>query len=243
MSSQTDSYEVMRLNGTAVERLCDRLHSVLGPLEIFCPRDDITAFQVELSKRLHGWKEWKQILEDNASSLKAVVGEQLLYQREPYLRIARPRKPEDQVGIHRDTHYGSSDKEWVLWIALTNATEGAELRILPGSHLQPEEAYPWTQEPNPDCPAGSEKHWLGFRYAPKRMSPEVEAMTVPVSCRVGEAILFNCAAVHGQILNTARWTRISLDIRLVNALAEINLKRGVHENLYVPLGAALMEVA
>lgn len=235
---QADGYEILRLRGTAVERLCERLNAILGPLEAYAPEADITADQVAASKAIHGMQQWRDILIDNAERLREVVGQKLLYQREPYLRIARPHRPEDQVGIHRDTHYGSSECEWVLWVALTDAVDGAEFRILPGSHLQPDEAYPWTQAQNPNVSQGSEKHWLGFRYAPKKMADWVEEATLAVPCRIGEAILFNCNAVHGQKQNTARWTRMSLDIRLVDAEAQIALDRGIHGQLYVPLREA-----
>ena len=229
-----DGYEVINLKGEAMHRLRGRMWALLGDLESYAPEGDITKAQVEASKKLHAMPEWRELLRDNAETLKAVVGEELLYQREPYLRIARPGRREDQVGIHRDTHYGTSEYEWVLWVALTDATDGAELRILPGSHLKPDSAYPWTQEPSEDCTKGSDKHWLGFRYAPKRMSAEVEAATVPVPCKVGQAILFNCNAVHGQIANAATWTRMSIDIRVVDARARIKLDRGVHGDLYEP---------
>lgn len=230
-------YEVLTLRGDAVYRLRDRLEAALGILAHYAPTD-LTEQQVAASKRLHAMPEWREILTDNVEALAAVVGDDLLHQREPYLRVARPNRPEDQVGIHRDTHYGASADEWVLWVPLTNATHGAEMRIMPGSHLLPEEALPWTQFHSPDCPRGSDKHWLGFRYAPKRMSLDVEAATLPVSCRLGEAILFNSACVHGQIVNGAPWTRVSIDIRLVDARATIQRARGLHGDLYKPLRIA-----
>lgn len=232
-----DGYEVIRLRGSAPARLRGRVESMLGTLEDYAPQGDISAEQVAVSKRLHAMPEWKEILVENADQFRSVVGENLMYQQEPYLRIARPGCTQDQVGIHRDTHYGSSEHEWVLWVALTDTQPGAELRILPGSHLAADDAYPWTQGESEDCEQGSDRHWLGFRYAPKRMSAAVEAATVPVPCKVGEAILFNCNAVHGQIVNSSSRTRFSVDVRIVDASAKIDVKRGIHGNIYVPLGA------
>jgi len=236
----SQGYEVLSLLGNSVYRLRDRLESRLGILAHYAP-EEIIEQQVQTSKHLYGLREWRDILVDNAGILTGLLGPDLLCQREPYLRIARPWKPEDQIGIHRDTHYGASSSEWVLWIPLTNATDGAEMRILPGSHREPEEAYPWTQEQNATCERGSDRHWLGFRYAPKRMSSEVEARTVPIPCRVGEALLFNSACVHGQVLNTAPWTRVSIDIRLVPASTPVEHERGIRLNFYESL--SVMEVA
>jgi ectoine hydroxylase-related dioxygenase (phytanoyl-CoA dioxygenase family) len=234
-----DGYKVVRLNGDAVFRLRDRLGNAIGHLQSLWMHDeDITAEQVAASKQLHAMSEWREVLLDNEELFLEAVGEEILYQREPYLRVARPGRLQDQIGIHRDTHYGASSHEWVLWIPLTDATDGAELRILPGSHLKDEDAYPWTQASVPACERGSEKHWLGFRYAPKRMSAEVEAQTVPVPCPLGSAILFNSACVHGQIVNRAPWTRVSIDVRLVDASAPIEWTRGLRGSLYEPLRVA-----
>lgn len=230
-----NGYEVLTLRGDAVYRLRDRMANTLGALHSLWQHvGEIAAEQVAASKRLHAMPEWTEILHEHEETLREVVGEELLYQCEPYLRVARPGRVQDQIGIHRDTHYGASEHEWVLWIPLTSATAGAELRILPGSHLEPEGAYQWTQEAGA-CERGSDKHWLGFRYAPKRMSAEVEAATVPVPCELGQAILFNSACVHGQIVNLAPWTRVSMDVRIVDALAPIQAERGLHGSLYRPL--------
>lgn len=228
-------YHVFTLEGDAVFRLKGRLMQNIGNMEAF-DHKDFTKKQVELMKKLHGMWEWKEIVEDNKEKIAYFTGiENVLYQKEPYLRIARTNKPEDNLGIHRDSHYGASDKEWVLWVPLTNATRGGELRILPTSHLEPDEAYPWTKEENTEVLKGSEKHWLGFRYAHKKMSKEVEDSCVPVPCLVGEGILFNCACVHGQKINLAPWTRFSMDIRLADKNADIQRNRGLHGEIYAEL--------
>ena len=227
-------YELLTLRGDAVYRLRDRMAAILGSLWSYAPESMIEP-QVAASKRLHRMAEWLEIIEELAPVLTEVVGADLLYQKEPYLRIARPGRREDAIGIHRDTHYGASPSEWVVWVPLTNATDGAELRIMPNSHLLPESAFPWTQDGPADCEKGSDKHWLGFRYSPKRMAPDVEAMALPVPCRLGQAILFNSACVHGQVVNAAPWTRVSIDIRVVDAKAEIQGRRGLHGDLYEPL--------
>lgn len=228
-------FQRIDLKGDAVYRLKSRLEAHTGPLELY-DASDFTQKHVELMKKIHQMWEWKEIIEDNADQINYFAGiVNLLYQKEPYLRIARTGRPEDNIGIHRDTHYGASDKEWVLWVPLTNATRGGELRLIPASHKEPDERYPWVQVENPEVEKGSDKHWLGFRYAPKKMSPETEALCVPVPCFVGEAILFNCACVHGQIVNKAPWTRFSIDIRLADEKSDIQRNRGLHGDLYARL--------
>lgn len=221
-------YGVFALAGDDVFALRIELRDLAGRLESYAP-EDFGGRNVEIVKAFHRLEHWKAILGQNRAQLEAVVGAELMYQREPYMRILRTGRLEDSVGIHRDTHYGASLDEWVLWIPLTHAINGAELTILPGSHLKPEDAYPWTQQQG-DCERGSERHWLGFMWAPKRMDKSVEDQCVPVPCRVGEAILFNTNCVHGIKVNQAPWTRWSIDIRLVEA-AKVR-QRGVHGEMF-----------
>lgn len=226
-----NGYYVLNLQGDAVFRLKMRLYKDIEKLEKL---DDIIPAQTKLLKRIHAVSEWVEIIEANAFELSQVVGDEMLYQKEPYIRIARSNKPQDNIGIHRDTHYGASPHEWVLWVPLTDCTNGAELRILPGSHFKPDDYYPYTII-EPQCDKGDDKHWLGFRYEPKKMSKETENKTIPIACRVGQAILFNSSCVHGQIVNTAPWTRVSMDIRLVNTDAPIQTERGLHGKIYTKL--------
>ena len=232
---KVDGYEVIDLTGDGVIRLVEAMTLAAGHLPRLNP-SDLVKEQTRLTHYLHDRiaHRWERILLDNASHLRQVVGEDVAFERTPYLRIARSGMPEDNIGIHRDTHYGASPAEWVLWIPLTEATDGAELRILPGSWTEPEEAYPWTQEPS-EVAKGSEKHWLGFLYAPKRMNADTEARCIPIPCRVGQAILFNSASVHGQIVNTAPWTRVSMDIRLISESAMVKSAAGVRGKHYQPL--------
>lgn len=225
-------YKVFKLNPDPVYRLKRELAKLTGPLESYQAWDEKewTTTHVFITKRFHEM-DWLSILKENRKAVERVIGE-FLYQKEPYLRIARPNRPEDNIGIHRDTDYGASKNEWVLWIPLTDAIKGAELGILPGSHLKD---YEYTQEVNEDVQKGSDKHWLGFRYAPKRFSKDIEDQVQPIRCMVGEAILFNCACIHGQNVNKAPWTRFSIDVRVVNKEAEFTKARGMHGEIYASL--------
>lgn len=206
------------------------MKDIAGTLEGYQPKD-LRREVLPIVKQFHAMP-WIEILHDNREHLEAVVGKPLMHQREPYMRVLRTGFVEDSVGIHRDTHYGTTAAEWVLWVPLVDAINGAELCILPGSHLEPEEAYPWTQEKGVE--RYSDDHWLGFMWAPKRMAREVEDACMPVPCRVGQAILFNTACVHGIKVNRAPWTRWSMDVRLVAAGEKTN-KHGIHGDIYTPL--------
>jgi hypothetical protein len=228
-------FQRFKLDGDSIFRLKARIEARTGPFENYSPEDFIDSW-VELSKRVHLMWEWEDLIQENLDKIKYFTGiENLLYQKEPYTRVARKDRPEDNIGIHRDTHYGATTEEWVLWAPLTHAIQGGELRMIAGSHNESDEAYPWVQVESDQVKRGSDEHWLGFRYAPKKMSAQTEALCSPVPCFVGEAIIFNSACVHGQVVNKAPWTRVSIDIRVCDVNAKVQKTRGLHGEIYSSL--------
>ena len=55
----------------------------------------------------------------------------------------------------------------------------------------------------------------------------------PVPMRVGQLLIFSLSLVHGSAQNTGKTTRWSSDVRVVNALAEVDLS--ARPDYYEPL--------
>lgn len=179
-----------------------------------------------------------EIVTRNLALLQQLVGIDLHVQRYPYLRIARPGRPSDVTGLHRDTLYGASPYELSLLVPFTDVTEAGALQVVSGSHAEPAAAYPALRRDAPGVEPGSRAHRLGFPYAPQELAPEVAARAEPVPLRVGQALAFGLGLVHGQSVNAAEQTRFSVDVRVVNSFAPVTLARGVRADYYEPLSAA-----
>jgi hypothetical protein len=197
-----------------------------------------TALQQQLTELF--WRErfGQRICAAQMSFLTRFVGLDLHVQKYPYVRFARPGARQDNIGVHRDTQYGASPYELSVWIPYVDLDEASALRVLPGSHILPESAFDYEQKPDPVVAKGSEKHKLGFPYAPKVLLGDVERTMVPVPIRLGEMLIFSLSLVHGQSVNAGAVTRLSTDIRLVNSLAPIAWERSVHADYYEPLNAS-----
>jgi ectoine hydroxylase-related dioxygenase (phytanoyl-CoA dioxygenase family) len=150
----------------------------------------------------------------------------------PYLRIARPGIAGDNVGYHRDTHYGRSPYEVSVLIPFVDLPSSMAIRIMPGSHVLPESDFPTTQHVSEDVEKGSFKHKLGFLYAPKVMAADVEARLEPVPLSYGQVLLFSLSTVHGQQVNEGPFTRFSADSRVVNDLAPVPRQASVSGEYY-----------
>jgi hypothetical protein len=202
--------------------------------------DDRRHFALLYQLSLRFWAEGlgPRIIVRNLSLLQRLVGFDLNVQTHPYLRAARPGRPGDTTGLHRDTYYGASPYEVSVFVPFMRLTVDSALRVVTGSHREPDAAYPFTQTTSPDVEIGSEKHQLGFPYAPRVLDPALDDRAEAVPLELGQALVFGLALVHGQCGNAGSATRFSTDIRVANALAPVAWSRGVRSDYYRPLSSA-----
>ena len=177
----------------------------------------------------------RAIILANLDLFRGLVGPDLHVQRDPYLRAVRPGTPGDAAPLHRDTYYGSSPYEVSVLVPFTEMTAESAIRVISGSHVAADSAYPYSQHVSPDVTIRSPKHRLGFPYAPRLLDPTLAERAEPVPLTVGQALVFGLSLVHGHGVSRGRQTRFSSDIRVVNSLAPVSWSRGVREDFYVPL--------
>lgn len=167
----------------------------------------------------------RKIIEKQLPLFKSFIGPDLFVQKDPYLRVTRSEKPQDNIGCHRNTFYGGSPYELSILVPYMNINEFSALQVMTGSHTLPENHFPTKQIKNSD-PAvqkGSAKHQLGFLYAPKVMDPLIASETIPIPLKLGQALAFSLSIVHGSVVNKGRITHWSSDIRVMNAFASVDL--------------------
>ncbi|MCB1085253.1 MAG: hypothetical protein KDK60_04045 [Chlamydiia bacterium] len=229
----------------ARKALQKQLNKILGkevPLEQYHTEveDDRrhTEIQVELTEFFRQKNFGKAIIEKQLPLFKPFMGLDLLVQRSPYLRMARPGKKQDNIGYHRDTFYGGSPYELSVLVPYVDVPALSALQVMTGSHILPEDHFPTKQIVNPDTEVtkGSSKHQLGFLYAPKIMDPSVEEEMLAVPLKVGQAIAFSLSTVHGCVMNQGETTRWSSDIRVMNAFAPVDLS--ARPDYYQPLSSS-----
>jgi hypothetical protein len=208
--------ELRRLSGYSDITL-ERYHEIAD--------DDAThqQYQIQLTELFRKHRYAHRVLAAQDDFFRPFLGPDLLVQISPYLRMARPGKPQDNIGYHRDTFYGASPYELSVWIPYVDLPAESSLSVLSGSHIRPESDFPVTQTQSSEVTKGSELHKIGFPYAPKVMDANPLANIQPVPVRAGEALVFSLATVHGSVLNAGPIARWSTDIRVVNALAPVDL--------------------
>ncbi len=185
----------------------------------------------------------RAVIASNLELFRHLVGLDLHIQRCPYLRAVRPGKPRDAAPLHRDTYYGASAHEVSVLVPLTDMGAEGVLRVISGSHVSPDSAYPYVQQVSPEVAIRSPKHQLGFPYAPRLLDPLLVERAEPVPLAMGQALVFGLSLVHGHGINAGSRTRFSTDIRVVNSLVPVPRNRGVHDDYYVPLCSSAVSLS
>lgn len=199
--------------------------------------DDERHIEILFDLSQYYWKAQlaTPLIARNLDFFKAFIGPDLAIQKYPYLRAVRPASKNDAVALHRDTYYGSSPYEIAVFIPFIDLPAECALRVVSGSHVEADAAYPWTSASGKGVTPGSPKHQLGFSYAPKLLDPALAERSEPVPLAFGQALLFSLSLVHGGASNAGNTTRFSTDIRVVNAFAPIEWNHSVHPDYYLPL--------
>lgn len=187
---------------------------------------------VELQKIFIDGGFGRKIIYGSLYKFQQIMGMDLHIQKYPYLRIARPGKPQDNIGIHRDTLYGGTPYEISCVIPLTTMPPEGSLQVIDFSNTAPESDYPFEARKT-DVVKNSDKHNLGFVYLKKTLAEKLD--THPVHVPVGSGLAFPHSLVHGQEVNNSLIPRFSVDIRLVNSLANIEWSRTVHKDYWEEL--------
>ena len=73
------------------------------------------------------------------------------------------------------------------------------------------------------------------------MDPSIDAQMQPVPLKIGEALVFSLSTVHGSQVNSGRTTRWSSDMRVMHALAPVDLS--ARPDYYQPLSYSVVTEA
>lgn len=200
--------------------------------------DDHFSLQKDLTDKLRQSNLIGYALRENRSAFMQFFAgaDGFLYQNNPYLRISRKEKPQDNIGFHKDTFYGGYPEELSVVIPLVDLDEGMALQVLDGSHKIPDETFRYNQVEagQRGIHKGDTKNSLGFPYAPKEMDMEQLSGIHPVSLNFGQALVFYLSTVHGQVVNTGARTRWSIDTRIVARNSGLDFSQRPYKYVELP---------
>lgn len=199
-----------------------------------------SEFQYELYNLINQKQYHRIFAQKNLAFFTSMLGPDIDIQTNMYLRISRPNKVQDNIGMHRDTDYGNSAFEVSFSLPLIDQEKGSGLNVVPASHLLKEHVVEKIQRE--DVQKGDDKNLMGFLYAPKIPVTLNEEDVKSISIKYGECLGFSLGLIHGQIKNNSSMTRWSVDFRMKNSFHPLNIN--LKENYYSHLNSgALSQIA
>jgi ectoine hydroxylase-related dioxygenase (phytanoyl-CoA dioxygenase family) len=193
-------------------------------LEYYCRMadDDYREHAVQCQLLLNQQNSVEHFVRDNFKSLQSLLGPEISYQSNLYLRCSRPNQSnqQEQIGWHRETFYGPSYLKHALniWIPLVEISDRNAIWFVPKSHRIAEKDIEISQRP--DLHGGVERfsagHRMGLLYSPKTIVGGVDLKSaVPLLVPVGSYAAFSAMMIHGNGVNTSPQIRFSIDFRLI----------------------------
>lgn len=191
--------------------------------------------QIEISKEFWEREYCLYISRTILHYIHQLLGLDIMVQYYPYFRIARPNKPQDNIGYHKDTQYGQTPYELAVHIPFVDLDERSAIRVISGSHIMPENMFPRVTGDGPLIEKGSIENRIGKPYAPKRLLIPDGMEATPLVMKVGQAAIFSPAIFHGQEINEGDVTRVSCDIRFISSHHSDKVRVGKTHAGYVPI--------
>lgn len=134
--------------------------------------------------------------------IRNLCGEDVLYQRRPYLRANVPGLAHTATEPHSDVFYGHSPYAYTMWIPLHDVDNDDGLFVFDR--------------------AESKEILAGHRFdRPLRTALADRPVPSPLHLRFGEAIFFSCYLIHGAHPCRGPLPRLSLDTRVQAATAPL----------------------
>lgn len=175
------------------------------------------------------------------SIIQQLLGLDIMVQYMPYLRIARPHKPQDNIGYHKDTQYGQTPYELAVHIPFVDLDEKSAIRVISGSHLMPESMFEKVTADGQRVEKGSIENRIGKPYLPKCLKVPNGMEMTPLAMKVGQCAIFSPAIFHGQEVNEGDVTRVSCDLRFVNSRHADEVRLGKTHAGYVSVSQSPVE--
>jgi ectoine hydroxylase-related dioxygenase (phytanoyl-CoA dioxygenase family) len=206
--------------------------------------NDASVKKLHLELSEYFWREEfsLKLAEALLPQIQELIGPDVMVQYYPYVRIARPGCPEDNIGFHKDTQYGQTPYELAVHIPFVDLDKESAIRVISGSHLMPESAFVGVTPDGKRVEKGSIDNKMGKPYMPKCLAVPVDMETTPLAMKVGQAAIFSPAIFHGQEVNYGNITRVSCDLRFVSAHHADKVRVGRVHAGYVPVSQSPTEL-
>lgn len=175
----------------------------------YISKSKLNKFRVQVINKLNNNKDFEKIYYSIAENiLHQIVGNELAMQNEISLSIQLPYDDSSLLSMHADTWSGTSPFEVVIWIPLVDVYSTKSMYILQNSKLKKFNTY-------------FSKNKISTITAFKKFKNDFNFLNI----KFGQALIFNLAIPHGNIINKTKETRWSMNCRFKSLFSPYNFKK------------------
>lgn len=175
----------------------------------YISKSKLNKFRVQVINNINNNKDFEKTYYSIAEDiLHQIVGNELAMQNEISLSIQLPNDDSSLLSMHADTWSGTSPFEAVVWIPLVDVYSTKSMYILQNSKLQKFNNY-------------FSKNKISTISAFKKFKNDFNFLNL----KFGQALIFNLAIPHGNIVNKTKETRWSMNCRFKSLFSPYNFKK------------------
>ena len=174
------------------------INYLLNNLHKFIETKKINKIRMDIINEINNSKKIKKLYyEAGKKILNTIVGNELVMQKKINLSIQLPNDNSSLLALHSDIWSGDSPYEVVIWIPLVNCYRTKSMYILKANKYKKfEKNFQFFSSKNSD-------------YIFNKIKKDINWIKI----NRGEALIFNQALPHGNIVNQEKETRWSLNCR------------------------------
>ncbi len=175
-----------------------RINYVLNNFHKFLQKKSLNKIRLDILKKINSSKLIKKLYyQVSKDLLDIIVGNELVMQKKINLSIQLPQDDSSLLAVHSDIWSGDSPYEVVVWIPLVNCFKTKSMYILKANKYKKfEKKFKFLSKKNSNYIFDSIKKDINW-----------------IKINKGQALIFNQALPHGNIVNKEKETRWSLNCR------------------------------
>lgn len=172
-------------------------------------KKNLNKFRIQVINKLNNNKDFEKAYYDISENiLNQIVGNEIAMQNEISLSIQLPKDDSSLLPMHADSWSGNSPFEVVIWIPLVDVYSTKSMYILQNNKLKKFNNY-------------FSKNKISTIAAFKKFKNDFNFLNI----KFGQALIFNLAIPHGNIVNKTKETRWSMNCRFKSLFSPYNFKK------------------
>lgn len=186
-------------------------------LHKFVKKSELNSFRIGAINLINKNSEFRDLYYNSARELlDGLVGNEIAMQKKINLSIQMPHDNKSMLPMHSDIYAGESPFEVVVWIPLMDVRKSTHSMFITNPKHNVIINREITKNKNSTILSIFNKHKNKFKF---------------LKINYGEILIFSPIIQHGNVVNTTKETRVSLNCRFKSLLSPYDVFSKTHRNI------------